>query len=81
MLIIISDKANINNTSKNVERVITISVFSENLSTVYQIFPVEFSLKKKKRFYTKNDELINASATEQSYSLWLPLVSFVVDGK
>ena len=51
MLIIISDKANINNTSKNVERVIAISVFSENLSTVYQIFPVEFSLKKKTILY------------------------------
>ena len=36
-------------------------------------------LEKKK--FTKNDELINAPATEQSFSLWLPLVSFVVDGK
>ena len=35
----------------------------------------------KKKKITKNDELMNASATEQSYSLWLPLVSFVVDGK
>ena len=34
-------------TPLNIERVITISVFSENLSTICQIFPVEFSLKKK----------------------------------
>ena len=66
-------------TPLNIERVITISVFSADLSPIYQIFPVEFSLKKK-TIFTKNDELIN-SATEQSYSLWLPLVSFVVDGK
>ena len=38
-------------TPLNVERVITISVFSENLSPIYQIFPVEFSLKKKNDFY------------------------------
>ena len=37
-------------TPLNIERVITISVFSANLSPIYQIFPVEFSLKKKKRF-------------------------------
>ena len=35
-------------TPLNIERVITISAFSENLSTICQIFPVEFSLKKKK---------------------------------
>ena len=51
-------------TPLHIDRVITISVFSANLSPIYQIFPVEFSLKKK-----KNDELINSSATEQSYSL------------
>ena len=67
-------------TPLNIERVITISVFSANLSPIYQTFPVEFSLEKK-TIFTKNDELINASATEESYSLWLPLVSFVVDGK
>ena len=54
-------------TPLNIERVITISVFSADLSPIYQIFPVEFSLKKK-TIFTKNDELIN-SATEQSYSL------------
>ena len=55
-------------TPLNVERVITISVFSENLSPIYQIFPVEFSLKKR-TIFTETDELINASATEQFYSL------------
>ena len=55
-------------TPLNVERVITISVFSENLSPIYQIFPVEFSLKKR-TIFAETDELINSSATEQFYSL------------
>ena len=55
-------------TPLNVERVITISVFSENLSPIYQIFPVEFSLKKR-TIFTETDELIKSSATEQFYSL------------
>ena len=30
-------------------------------------------IEKKKTIFTQNDELINASATEQFYSLWLIL--------
>ena len=42
-----------------------------------------FEKIKKTMIFTQNDELINASATEQFYSLWLLVasISFVVDGK
>ena len=62
----LSDKANIRNTSKFWKSHNNFS-FLWKFEPLYQIFPEKFSSEKRKIF-TKNDELINASATEQFYS-------------